>query len=250
MAEVPRGNRKDVRDAVEAAAGARDGWAGSSGYLRAQILYFVAENLAVRARELAAELGRCAGMDEAAARGEVEAAVRTLFTFAAWADKHDGRVHSTPFRNVTFAMNEPVGTVAVRCAERAPLAGVAGSVGAALSQGNVAVVLLPERLPVPALDLVQVFETSDVPAGVVNVLSGVHGEMLPTLAAHDDVDQLWDFVADERSGDAERLSAGNLKRVWVDREAAVDWLSPSARDGELLLRMGTRVKNVWVPYGV
>jgi len=249
-AEVPRGNRKDVRNAVEAAAKAREPWAGSSGHLRAQILYFVAENLAVRAGEFATELRRRTGAGEASARTEVEAAVRSLFTFAAWADKHDGRVHSTPFRNVTFAMNEPVGTVAVRCGDRAPLAGVAGPVAAALSQGNVAVVVLPERFPIPGLDLVQVFETSDVPAGVVNILSGIHDEVVPTLAAHDDVDQLWDLVGDRLSGEAERLSAGNLKRVWVDREAAVNWLSPSARDCGILLRKGTRVKNIWVPYGV
>ncbi len=250
VAEVPRGNRKDVRNAVEAAAGARARWGGGSGHLRAQILYFVAENLAARADEFAAELTRGTGADEAGAEAEVEAAVQSLFTFAAWADKHDGRVHSTPFRNVTFAMNEPVGTVAVRCADRTPLAGVAGPIAAALSQGNVAVVVLPERFPVPGLDFVQVMETSDIPAGAVNVLSGIHREVMPTLAAHDDVDQVWDFVADELSGDAERLSAGNLKRVWVDREGAVDWLAPSARQGDLLLRKGTRVKNIWVPYGV
>ena len=247
VAEVPRGNRKDVRNAVEAAARARAGWGGGNGHLRAQILYFLAENLAVRGDEFAHELIRCAGADEADARAEVEAAVRSLFTYAAWADKHDGRVHSTPFRNVTFAMNEPVGTVAIRCADRTPLAGVTGPVGAALSQGNVAVVVLPERFPVPGLDLVQVMETSDIPPGAVNILSGIHREVIPTLAAHDDVDQVWDFAADDLSGETERLSAGNLKRVWVDREGAVDWRAPSGRDGELLLRKGTRVKNIWGP---
>ena len=176
--------------------------------------------------------------------------MEALFTFAAWADKHDGRVHSTPFRNVTFAMNEPVGTVAIRCGKAAPLAAVAGSVAAALCQGNVAVVVVPERFPLPALDLVQVLETSDVPPGAVNVLAGIHREIVPTLAAHDDVDQLWDFVGDDLSGEAERLSAGNLKRVWVDREGTVDWLRLRGDAGEMLLRRGTRVKNVWVPYGV
>ncbi len=248
--EAPRGNRKDVRDAVEAAGKARAPWAATTAYLRAQILYFLAENVAARAAELAGLLKGAAGMTEEAAGTEVEAAVQALFTFAAWADKHDGRVHSTPFRNVTFAMNEPVGTVAIRCGEAAPLAGVAGAVGAALCQGNVAVVVVPERFPLPALDLVQVLETSDVPPGAVNVLSGIHGEVVPALAAHDDVDQLWDFVGDGLSGESERLSAGNLKRVWVDREGAVDWLRLSADAGELLLRKGTRVKNIWVPYGV
>ena len=250
VAEVPRGNRKDVRNAVEAAAGARAKWAAANGHLRAQILYFMAENLAVRTGEFVEALVRSTGTDADGARAEVEVAVQTLFTFAAWADKHDGRVHSTPFRNVTFAMNEAVGTVAIRCADRAPLAGVAGPIAAALSQGNVAVVVLPQRFPVPALDLVQVMETSDIPPGAVNILSGIHREVIPTLAGHDDVDQVWDFAADDLSGDAERLSAGNLKRVWVDREGAIDWLAPSGRDGELLLRKGTRVKNIWVPYGV
>ncbi|MYC92295.1 MAG: aldehyde dehydrogenase family protein [Gemmatimonadetes bacterium] len=250
LAEVPRGNRKDVRNAVEAAAGARRSWAATTAYLRSQILYYVAENLAVRADEFAAALQRATGATPAAASAEVDAAVRAAFTFAAWADKHDGSVHSTPFRNVTFAMNEPVGTVAIRCGDAAPLAGSLGAIVAALSQGNVAVVVASERFPIPALDLVQVLETSDIPPGTVNILSGRHGEVYPTLAAHDDVDQLWDFVADGLSGEAERLSAGNLKRVWVDREGAIDWRSPTAHASETLLRKATRVKNIWVPYGV
>ncbi|MCY3678496.1 MAG: aldehyde dehydrogenase family protein [Gemmatimonadetes bacterium] len=249
-AEAPRGNRKDVRNAVEAAAQARAKWARQSGHLRAQILYYLAENLAVRRKELAHTLGRATGADAGAAGAEVDAAVQSLFTFAAWADKYDGSVHSTPFRNVTFAMNEPVGTIGIRCGHHAPLAGIVGPLAAAMSQGNVAVVVVPERCPIPALDLVQVLETSDVPPGTVNILSGIHGEIVPTLAMHDDVDQLWDFVADDLSGDSERLSAGNLKRVWVDREGVIDWLEMTGRDTGMLLRKGTRVKNIWVPYGV
>ncbi len=249
-AEAPRGNRKDVRNAVEAAARARYAWAERSGHARAQILYYVAENLTARREEFADELRRATGADRPVALAEVDGAVQALFTFGAWADKYDGSVHSTPFRNVTFAMNEPVGTVGIRCGERTPLAGVMGPVGAALSQGNVVCVVVPERFPLPALDLVQVMETSDVPPGTVNVLSGIHGEVVPTLAAHDDIDQLWDFVADDLSGDSERLAAGNLKRVWVDREGTIDWLTLSKRDTGMLLRKGTRVKNIWVPYGV
>ncbi len=250
LGEAPRGNRKDVRNAVEAAAKARTAWAATTAYLRAQILYFAAENLAARADEFAGALGRAAGMAPVAASAEVDAAVRAAFTFAAWADKHDGSVHSTPFRNVTFAMNEAVGTVAIRCGDQAPLAGAVGPIMAALCQGNVAVVVASERCPIPALDLVQVLETSDIPAGTVNILSGRHDEVHPTLAAHDDVDQLWDFVADELSGEAERLSAGNLKRVWVDREGAIDWRALGGQASQTILRKATRVKNVWVPYGV
>ncbi len=250
FAEVPRGNRKDVRNAVEAAAKARASWAATSGHLRAQILYYAAENLAVRADEFAEALRLVTGAAKAVASAEVAAAVRAVFTFAAWADKHDGSVHSTPFRNVTFAMNEPVGTVAVRCADTAPLAGVLASAAAALCQGNTVVAVLSERFPVPALDLVQVLETSDISVGSVNILSGLHHEILPALAAHDDVNQLWDFVGDGLSDEGERLSAGNLKRVWIDREGAVDWLSLPGRASEMLLRKAVRVKNIWVPYGV
>ena len=246
--EVPRGNRKDARNAAEAAAKARQAWAASSGHQRAQILYFLGENLAARAGEFARALG---GGDGGA--HEVDAAVRAFFTFAAWADKFDGRVHSTPFRNVVLAMNEPVGTVVIRCGNRSPLAGVVGPMAAGMAQGNAVVLLAPARWPVPALDLVQVLETSDVPPGVANVLSGVHEEVFPALASHDDVDQLWDFAGDALSEDAERLSAGNLKRVWVDRESAMDWRAlgagEDALDCEFVLRQATRVKNIWVPYG-
>lgn len=266
FAEAPRGNRKDARNAVEAARKAREAWAAVSGHQRAQILYFLGENLSARADEFAQVLERGAGGGADAeaeaeavarrgddARAEVDAAVSALFTFAAWADKHDGRVHSTPHRNVVLAMHEPVGAVVIRCGDRAPLAGAVGPLAAALSQGNSVVLLAPARWPVPALDLVQVLETSDVPAGVVNVLSGVHAKVFPALASHDDVDQLWDFAADALSDEGERLSAGNLKRVWVDRDGAVDWLS-LAGDGDALdcgfvLRQATRVKNIWVPYG-
>lgn len=254
FAEAPRGNRKDARNAVEAARKAREAWAAVSGHERAQILYFLGENLSARADEFAQVLARGAGAKaEDDARAEVDAAVRALFTFAAWADKHDGRVHSTPHRNVVLAMHEPVGAVVVRCGDRAPLAGAVGPLAAALSQGNSVVLLAPARWPIPALDLVQVLETSDVPAGVANVLSGVHAEVFPALASHDDVDQLWDFAADALSDEGERLSAGNLKRVWVDREGAVDWLSFAGDGGALdcgfVLRQATRVKNIWVPYG-
>lgn len=249
FAEIPRGNRKDARNAVEAARKARDQWAAATGHDRAQILYFAAENLAARKGEFAAVLERATGMSMEEAAAEAEAAVRLLFTFAAWADKHDGQVHSTPFRNVTLAMNEPVGTVVIRCGDKEPFAGAVGPMAAALSQGNAVVILASERFPLPALDIVQVLETSDVPPGAVNVLSGLHNEIVPTLAAHDDVDQLWDFACDDLTAESERLSAGNLKRVWADRQGFVDWGALSGREARHVLRQATRVKNIWLPYG-
>ena len=249
IAEIPRGGRKDVRDAVEAAGRARAGWAAATAYLRAQILYFVAENLSARAEEFAGLISRSTGASNKAATAEVEAALRSLFTFAALADKHDGRVHATPFRNVTFAMHEPVGVVGIRCGADAPLAGIVGPVAAALAGGNVVVAAPCEEAPLPALELVQILEASDIPPGTVNIISGLHREVLPTMAAHDDVEQLWDFVGDALSGEAEEASAGNLKRTWVDREGVVDWRALTVPAIDALLAHGVQVKNIWVPYG-
>lgn len=248
-AEVPRGNRKDIRNAVEAARKAQGPWARTSGHLRAQILYFVGENLAARGPEFQANLIQATGLSANAAAGELEAAINVAFTFAAWADKYDGRVHETAFRNVTLAMNEAAGVLGVRCSDRAPLAGVLGPTMAAVATGNTAVVVPSARYPVPGLDLVQVLETSDVPAGVINLVTGSAEEIIPTLAAHDDVDQYWDFVGDDWTTEAEKLSAGNLKRVWRAGPAAPDWLKLSALAEATLLRHATRVKNIWVPYG-
>ena len=222
-AEIPRGNRKDVRNAVEAAIKAQPGWAGSSAHGRAQVLYFVGENLAARQEEFVEGLRAFTGIDQAGAHEEVEASVALLFTWAAWADKVDGLVHRTPFRNVTLAMREPAGIVGIRCADSAPLAGPVGALGAAAAMGCGVILLPSQRFPTPALDLVQVLETSDVPPGVVNVLTGLHGEMVPALAAHDGVDDYWDFAADHLTTEAEELSAGNLKRVWSPRPSGPDW---------------------------
>ena len=249
-ADVPRGNRKDVRNAVEAARKAHPSWSRASGHTRAQILYFLGENVATRRDELAQALVRFTGVDPQGAEAEVRGAVEAAFTFAARADKHDGRVHDTPFRNVTLAMNEPAGVVGVRCDDRAPLSTSVGLIVGALSQGNCLVLVPSERFPVPCLDLVQILETSDVPAGVVNVVSGLHAEVVPTLAAHDGVEDYWDFVGDDLTTAAEEVASESLKRVWAPRgHGGPDWLALSPQDEDELLRRATRVKNVWIPYG-
>ena len=248
LADVPRGNRKDVRNAVEAAAKAQGSWAARSAHARAQILFFVGENLAARRSEFADAIMASTGLTSERAAAEVDASVSLLFTWAAWADKVDGLVHRTPFRNVTLAMREPAGVVGIRCGEPAPLAAVVGAWGAVAAMGCTAVLLAPERFPVPALDLVQVLETSDVPAGVMNLITGVHSEVVPALASHDGVDEYWDFAADALTTEAERLSAGNLKRVWSPR-VGPDWAHLPAGQEMDVLRRATRVKNIWVPYG-
>jgi aldehyde dehydrogenase (NAD+) len=211
LGEVARGNRKDVRNAVEAAHRARPAWARSSGHGRAQVLYYLAENLSARAAELAGRIDASAGVGPEAAEREVDAAVRRLFSWAAWADKWDGAVHHTPFRNVTIAMPEPLGVVGVATPERLPLLGLVSAVGPLVAMGN-AVVAVPGAGPLVATDFYQVLDTSDVPAGVVNILTGDRHELVETLAGHYDVDGLWYFGADPGGAMAERLSADNMKR--------------------------------------
>ncbi|MEZ4424092.1 MAG: aldehyde dehydrogenase family protein [Gemmatimonadota bacterium] len=247
LAEVPRANRKDVRNAVEAAHAALPGWRGRTAHNRAQILYYLAENLEVRAQELSERL-RAGGASRRDARREVAASVDRLFTWAAWADKWDGRVHATPFRNVTLAMPEPLGVLGIVCPDEAPLLGFLSCVAPGLAMGNTLVAVPSEPFPLLATDVVQVLETSDVPAGVVNVLTGFKDELAPVLAAHDDVAGLWYFGHREGSQEVERLSAGNLKRTWVDHGRSREWTGPSGADEEFL-REATQIKNIWVPYG-
>ena len=247
LGEVARGNRKDVRNAVEAAHAASRRWGVATAHTRAQILYYLAENLARREGEFAARLRL--GPTGPGAVAEVRATVDRLFTWAAWADKWDGRVHPTPFRNVTLAMPEPLGVIGIVCPEEAPLLAFVSLTAAALSVGNAAVVLPSETHPLPATDFTQVLETSDVPPGVVNILTGPQDELTPVLAAHDDVPHLWYFGHPGRAADVERLSVGNMKRTWIGSHVARDWSDEVQGAGPEFLREATQIKNIWVPYG-
>jgi aldehyde dehydrogenase (NAD+) len=249
IGEVPRGNRKDIRNAVEAAhAGAR-GWIPRTSHNRAQILYYWAENLAVREAEIRDRVQEVTGVRKGDARKEVEAAIRRLFSFAAWADKYDGMVHHTPFRNVTLAMPEPIGVMALVCPEEAPLLGFVSTVAPLVAMGNAVVAVPSERWPLLATDMYQVLETSDVPAGVVNIVTGLRTEIAPVLAAHDDVDGMWFFGSVSGSEEVERLSTGNMKRTWVSLGKHLDWWTDAEVACEMFLREATQWKNIWVPYG-
>ncbi|HWP37060.1 MAG TPA: aldehyde dehydrogenase family protein [Gemmatimonadales bacterium] len=248
IAEVAKGNRKDVRNAVEAARQA-EGWAHATAHNRAQVLYYIAENLAARSAEFTDRISRMTGTGAKRAALEVEASIRRLFSYAAWADKWDGQVHHTPFRNVTLAMPEPIGVIGIACPDEAPLLGFVSLVAPPVAMGNTVVALPSERWPLAATDLYQVLETSDVPPGVINIVTGERKELAPVLAAHDDVDAMWYFADAAGSGDVERLSAGNLKRTWVSHGLARDWYDAQQGEGHEFLREATQVKNIWVPYG-
>jgi aldehyde dehydrogenase (NAD+) len=248
IGEVGDGNRKDIRNAVEAARAAA-AWAGQTAHNRAQILYYIAENLSARADEFAQRLRSAAGYRADLATQEVEAAIEQLFTYAAWADKYDGAVHGTPSRTVTLAVPEPLGVIGIACPDAYPLLACISSMAAAISMGNTIVLLPSERHPLSATDLYQVLDTSDLPGGVVNIVTGARDALAKVLAEHNDVDALWYFGGGEGSTMVERASISNLKQTWVGYGEQHDWLHPDARASAIFLRHATQVKNIWVPYG-
>jgi aldehyde dehydrogenase (NAD+) len=247
VGEVGHGNRKDIRNAVEAARQAAS-WVRATAHNRAQVLYYLAENLAVRADEFARRITSLTG-DAKGAADEVALAIERIYAYAAWADKYDGLVHHTPYRNVTLAMPEPIGVLGVVCPDSPPLLGFVSTVLPAIAMGNTVVAVPSTPAPLLATDFYQVLDTSDVPAGVVNVVTGVREELAAVLAAHDDVDGIWYFGSAAGGAEVERLSAGNMKRTWVDHGHPRDWLDPVRGEGEEFLEQATQVKNIWVPYG-
>ena len=246
IGEAPLGNRKDIRNAVEAAHKAEK-WAKTPAHTRAQILYYIAENLIQRKQEIAERLARVVGREQAVQ--EVELSIERIFTYAAWADKFDGSVHNPPMRNVTLAMNEAVGTIGVICPTEAPLLAFFSLVMPAIAAGNTVVAVPSERYATVIGDLYQVFDTSDLPGGVVNIVAGRPAELAKTLAEHDDVDAIWCFRDAADAAMVKAASIGNLKQVWTNDRHDFDWFKPAAQDSSYAMRHATQVKNIWVPYG-
>jgi aldehyde dehydrogenase (NAD+) len=246
LGESPLGNRKDIRNAVEAARKA-ESWSKATAHNRAQVLYYIAENLSQRSGEIAAKLAAAVGKKQAAE--EVQRSVDRLFSYAGWADKFDGAVHNPPMRNVSIAMNEAVGTVGVICPGEFPLLGFFTLVLPLIAAGNTVVAVPSETYPLITGDLYQVFETSDLPGGVVNIVAGRATELLKVLAEHDDLDGIWCYGDAEMCASAKALSVGNLKQVWTNEGRNIDFFDIRQSEGRWYLEHAHQVKNIWVPYG-
>jgi aldehyde dehydrogenase (NAD+) len=248
VGEAPEGNRKDIRNAVEAAHAASKSWARATGHNRAQILYYIAENLSARADEFARRIDALTECGAKRAKQEVDASISRLFTYGAWADKYDGLVHSVPIRGVAIAMNEPIGVIGIACDDASPLLGMISLVAPAIAMGNATVVIPSQAHPLAATDFYSVLETSDVPAGVVNIVTGERDALAKVLAEHDDVEAMWYFGERDGVRAVELASAANMKRTWATWHAR-DWFDHIDGEGREFLRAATQVKNVWVPYG-
>ena len=246
LGEAPLGNRKDIRNAVEAARKAA-AWAKATAHNRAQVLYYCAENLSQRRDEIAHRLAAVVGEKQAAA--ELDLSIERIFSYAAWADKFDGAVHNPPFRNVAIAMNEAIGTIGIISPREAPLLGFLSLVMPALAVGNTVIAVPSEAYPLITGDLYQLFDTSDLPGGALNIVTGYTSQLLKTLAEHDDVDAIWCFGDEASAAAAKAMSVGNLKQVWTNEGRAIDWFNPKLAEGRWFLEHATQVKNIWVPYG-
>ena len=246
LGEAPLGNRKDIRNAVEAARKA-ESWGKATAHNRAQVLYYIAENLSLRREEIAARISAVVGKKQAEA--EVSVGIERIFSYGAWADKFDGAVHNPPFRNIGLAMKEPIGTVGILCSADTPLLGFLSVVMPAICMGNTVIAIPSEKYPLITGDLYQVFETSDLPGGVVNIVTGRAAELLKTLAEHDDVDAIWTFTDEASAAAAKALSIGNLKQVFTNEGRALDWFDAKQGEGRWFLDHAVQIKNIWVPYG-
>lgn len=249
LGEVPKGNRKDIRDAVEAARN-HTAWSGMNGHARAQVLYYLAENLSRRKSEWVQHISVVSAVGMEDAHIEFDKSIERIFYYAAMADKYDGQVHNTVQKHVTLAMPESIGVMAVVCPPDSALLGFLSVVLPGLAMGNSLVVIPEEKYATLALAFYQILDTSDVPAGCINIVSGPHNELVPELAKHYDVDGMWYFGTKELSKEVEKLSAGNLKRTWVNYGKTRDWVFHESGQGNEFLRQASQVKNIWIPYGV
>ncbi len=248
IAEIGHGNRKDIRNAVEAARKNQD-WRKNSAHGRAQVLYYIAENLDTRRDEFIARLMQTTGASKKSASEELDLSVARLFSYAAWADKFEGSVHTPPMRGVTLAMKESIGTIGILCPDENPLLSMISLAAPALAMGNNIVLIPSEAHPLTATDFYQVLETSDVPAGAFNIVTGLRDELAKTLADHDDVKSVWYFGPAAGSKLVEASSAGNMKRTWCNHGKARNWFDLDQGEGPEYLRHATQIKNIWIPYG-
>ncbi|MEV6755901.1 aldehyde dehydrogenase family protein [Streptomyces sp. NPDC051214] len=249
LANAPLSSRKDARDAVSAARKAQGSWAGKTAYLRGQILYRVAEMLEGRRDQFVREVAEAEGLSKSKAAAEVDAAIDRWVWYAGWTDKiaqlvGGGNPVAGPFFNLSSP--EPTGVVAVVAPQKSSFLGLVSVIAPVISTGNTAVVIASENSPLPALSLGEVLATSDLPGGVVNILSGRTAEITPSLAAHQDVNaiDLAGVEDDDLAKELEVAAADNLKRVV--RPQPVDW---SADPGTHRLTAFLETKTVWHPTG-
>ena len=258
LANAVRGSRKDLRDAVRTARKAQPGWVGKTAMNRGQVLYRVAELMEGRRDQFVAEVAAAEGLGDGKARELVERAIDRWVWYAGWADKIAQVLGSSnpvaaPYFN--FTIPEATGVVGVVAPEASSLLGLVSRLAPPLVSGNAVVLLTSETRPLPAITLSEVLATSDVPGGVINIITGLKSELVPVLAAHVDVDALdtWG-VPDSMRLATEELAADDIKRVLrrptTVQDARFDWLDDRATERPEWIAAFLEMKTVWHPIGV
>ncbi len=243
--EVGRGNRKDIRNAVEAADVAFLSWSSATAFYRAQVLYFFAENFE-GAKAAIIESLTTTGSSDRAANLEFELSLDRILHYAAMADKYESETHQAPMRALIYTRKEPIGPVALVCPSESPLLGFLSTCLPLIAMGNSVIAIPSYANPLPAMELYRVIEASDVPGGVWNIITGTPEELEKTLADHDGIQAIWHFGSRENGEIAQRHSAGNLKQTWCLMGKSLNWQTIPSRE---FLRRATQIKNVWVPFG-
>lgn len=246
-------SRKDFRDAVVAARAAFDGWSKATAYNRGQILYRAAEMLQNRAGELVNEITRSTGDSAARAKREVTLAIDRLVHWAGWTDKYQqvfGSVNPVATSHFNFTTPEPTGVVVVLAPDEPSLLALVSLVAPVILSGDTAIVVASEKFPLPAATFAENLATSDLPGGVVNILTGKRAELAPHIAAHLDVNAIVDGAGDFEI--SARLQAGvatNLKRYANHSIASADWFTAKAEDPYWILDT-IEFKTAWHPIGI
>ncbi len=248
ICDVPNANRKDVRDTVEVASKAVS--KSSTNFNRSQILYYLAENLQDRKNTFSSLLSSLIGISQKDAEKEFDQSIERLFYYGAMADKFEGSIHNPPIRGLTLAVKEPIGVVANILNDDYPLLSLITTLGSNFAAGNASIIVPGQKTSLLATELYQLLETSDVPAGYINILTTKQNSLNKILAEHENIDGIWYF----NENNNERLkviqsTTSNLKRSWCPQSKNLDWSSKEEHFLEEFLYQSTQVKNIWIPYG-
>ncbi|MDC3206540.1 aldehyde dehydrogenase family protein [Pelagibacteraceae bacterium] len=248
ICDVPNANRKDVRDTVEVASKAVS--KPSTNFNRAQILYYLAENLQDRKNTFSSLLSSLIGISQKDAEKEFDQSIERLFYYGATADKFEGSIHNPPIRGLTLAVKEPIGVVANILNDDYPLLSLITTLGSNFAAGNASIIVPGQKTSLLATELYQLLETSDVPAGYINIITTKQNSLNKILSEHENIDGIWLFSENNN----ERLkviqsTTSNLKRTWCPQSKNLDWSSKDEDFLEEFLYQSTQVKNIWIPYG-
>ena len=248
ICDIGRSNRKDVRNSVEAASKAFSNQL--SNYNRSQILFYLAENLSQRKDTFIDLLINISGLNHIEAKKEFDLSCERIFYYASMADKFEGLIHNPPLRGLTMAVKEPIGVITSILDDNQPLLSLSTVMSAVFANGNTNIIIPSEKTALIATSMYQVFDTSDVPAGYINILTAKQNELNLTLAQHENIDGIWAFSENAKiRSSIIKETAFNLKRFWCPKNKNIDWSSNSEEFLLEFLYQGSQVKNIWIPYG-